>query len=51
MLLTSTGALIFKVREYMAKGQSALLVIAVILLLLSIFVLYEALRHVRKRDE
>lgn len=48
MLVTTTGALIFKIKEYMGTGQHILLVIAITLLILSVFVLYEALRHVRK---
>ena len=48
MLVTTTGALGFKIREYAISGQNMLLSIAVMLLLLALFVLYEALRHVRK---
>ena len=49
MLVTTTGALVFKIREYVAKDQTVLMSIAVVLLLLALFVLYEAVRHVRKR--
>lgn len=49
MLVTTTGALVFKIREYLKGNQNLLLIIAVTLLLLAIFVLYEAIRHVRKR--
>lgn len=49
MLVTTTGALIFKIKEYLRGGENFLIFIAAILLLLSLFVLYEALRHVRRR--
>ena len=49
MLVTTAAALIYKIREYANSSQFLLLFIAVILLLLSVFILYEALRHVRKR--
>lgn len=48
MLVTTTGALIFKIKEYSQGGHGILLSFAVVLLLLAVFVLYEALRHVRR---
>ncbi len=50
MLVTTAGALVFKIKEYLKGGQNILLFIAIILLLLAIFVLYEAVRHVRKKS-
>jgi len=49
MLATTIAALIFKIKEYILGEKNILLFIAAILLLLAIFVLYEAIRHVRKR--
>ena len=49
MLVTTIAALIFKIKEYAMGGQHALLTIAVVLLMLALFIMYEALRHVRKR--
>lgn len=49
MLATTAAALVYKIRQYLADGQSILLFIAVALLLLAVFVLWEALRHIRKR--
>lgn len=46
MLVTTTGALIFKIKEYLKGGQGILLFFAAALLLLAVFVLYEAVRHV-----
>ncbi len=50
MLVTTVAALIFKIKEYLGGGQNILLVIAVMLLLLSVFVLYDAIRHIRKKN-
>ncbi|NQT07033.1 MAG: carbon starvation protein A [Candidatus Omnitrophica bacterium] len=49
MLVTAVAALIFKVREYLSGGKNMLLFFAVALLILAVFVLWEAVRHVRKR--
>jgi carbon starvation protein len=49
MLVTTGGALVFKIKEYAKSGERILLFIAVILFLLALFVLYEAVRHVRKK--
>lgn len=48
MLATTMGALVFKIKEYLKDGQNILLFIAAALFLSAIFVLYEALRHVKR---
>ncbi len=50
MLVTTTAALISKIKEYAAGGRNMLLFIAAALLALAVFVLWEALRHIRKRS-
>lgn len=49
MLATTAGALVFKIKEYLAGRQNILLFFAITLFLLAVFVLYEVLRHVRRR--
>ncbi|MCQ9206962.1 MAG: carbon starvation protein A [Omnitrophica bacterium] len=48
MLVTATAALIFKISEYSKSGNIFLLVIAVVLLCLAIFVLFETALAIRK---
>lgn len=50
MLVTTMGALAFKIKEYLSGDKGILLFFAIALLLLAVFVFYEALRHVRKRS-
>jgi len=49
MLITTIAALVIKVREYIITKEIALSIIAGMLLLLAGFVLYEAIKYIRKK--
>jgi len=51
MLITTIAALFYKIAEYVRVGNFLLMVIAVALLGLAVFVLYEALRHISKKGK
>ena len=48
MLVTATGALVLKIAQYKTEGNVLLLVITSVLLLLAVFVLFEAALSVRR---
>ena len=49
MLVTAIAALVIMIKDYLRGGQTLLLIIAVTLFALAAFILYEALKNVRRR--